>query len=128
MSFRAAFHAATLLHAIIGFSGIAVGLQLAVALAVAPVGTIGPRDLGSFAIPLGLVLYGALDVVGAIGIWSRRSWGRWVAVAVDGAGIVVVGAALGVAGFDDLLAGGAALLAFAAVLAWLGGRGERSLT
>jgi hypothetical protein len=48
------------------------------------------RDPGTFVIPLAFAVAAA---TGALGLWSRREWGRYAGVSV-GAGVVAVGAFL----------------------------------
>jgi hypothetical protein len=115
--------AATLVHALLGFSGVAVGLSLAAVLASGGgVPADLARDQGAVALTAGIVGYGAIDVVGAIGLWRRSRAGQVAAIAADAAGLAVVVWAMAIAGLDDVLLGGAALLTLAAVLAALARR------
>ncbi|HEY3522640.1 MAG TPA: hypothetical protein VGK63_02960, partial [Candidatus Limnocylindrales bacterium] len=72
----------------------------------------------AFALATGIVVYGAAGVVGAVGIWGRRPWGRWTAIAVDAVGIAILAWAIALAGPGDVLVSGTALLAIAAALAF----------
>ena len=111
---------AAALHLVIGLSGMAVGASLLSAAADSGLASVGisPNDaIALRAIVVGILLYGALEVVAAIGIWRRAVWGWTMALVVDLAGLVVLGWTLAIAGIGDpVLLSGIAIWSIAVAL------------
>jgi hypothetical protein len=84
-----------------GLSGIGVGGTLLAGLA----GLTGVG--GAIAIPIGILAYGLILVLGAFGILGRRAWGsRLAGVALVG-GLTLLVVLLAIAGWDDAVLWGA---------------------
>jgi hypothetical protein len=104
---------AVAIHLLIGLSGVAAGLPLVAGVLSGALDQLEPtqRDvLVGWAIALGVLGYGVLEVVGAVGMWRGRRPGWWLALIVDGMGLAILGWAAWIAGGSDgLLLGGAVL-------------------
>jgi hypothetical protein len=87
-----------------GLSGASVGATLLGGFLGFP--TIG----GAIAIPLGILGYGLVLVIGAVGLIRRRAWGWLIAVVGILAGLASLAVLLAIAGWDDaVLLGGVAI-------------------
>ena len=104
---------AVAIHLLIGVSGIAAGLPLVAGVLSGTLDQFQPtqRDaLVAWAIAFGVFGYGALEVVGAVGVWRRSRRGWWVALVVDFVGLAILGWATWIAGGSDgILIGGMVL-------------------
>ena len=104
---------AVAVHLLIGVSGIAAGLPLVAGVLSGALDPFQPtqRDvLIAWAIAFGVLGYGALEVVGAVGVWRRSLPGWWVALVVDLIGLAILGWAFWIAGGSDgILIGGVVL-------------------
>lgn len=104
---------AVAIHLLIGLSGVAAGLPLVAGVLSGGLDQFQPsqRDvLVSWAIALGVLGYGVLEVVGAIGLWRRSRPGWWIALVVDLVGLAILVWAVWIAGGSDgILIGGVVL-------------------
>lgn len=104
---------AVVVHLLIGVSGVAAGLPLAAGVLSGSLDRFQPtqRDvLVAAAIAFGVLGYGALEVVGALGVWRRARPGWWVALVVDLVGLAILVWVLGIAGGSDgIIIGGVVL-------------------
>jgi hypothetical protein len=104
---------AVAVHALIGLSGVAAGLPLVAGVASGAIDQFEPtgRDLlAAWAIALGVLAYGVLEVVAAVGLWRGRRPGWWLALIVDAIGLTILGWVLSIAGgADGILIGGVVL-------------------
>ena len=104
---------AVAIHLLIGVSGIVAGLPLVAGVLSGTLDQFQPtrRDvLVAWAIAFGVFGYGALEVVGAVGVWRRSRRGWWVALCVDLVGLAILGWAFWIAGGSDgILIGGVVL-------------------
>jgi hypothetical protein len=104
---------AVAVHLLIGLSGVAAGLPLVGGMLSGSLDPFEPtqRDiLAGWAIALGVLGYGVLEVVGAVGVWRGWRPGWWLALIVDLVGLAILAWTASIAGgFDGLLLGGGVL-------------------
>lgn len=104
---------AVAVHLLIGVSGVAAGLPLVAGVLSGALDQFQPtrRDvLVAWAIAFGVLGYGALEVVGAVGVWRRSRPGWWVTLVVDLVGLAILGWTVWIAGGSDgILIGGVVL-------------------
>jgi hypothetical protein len=104
---------AVAVHLLVGVSGVAAGLPLVAGVLSGTLDQFQPtqRDvLVAWAIAFGVLGYGALEVVGAVGVWRRSRPGWWVALIVDLVGLAILVWVLSIAGGSDgILIGGVVL-------------------
>ena len=86
---------AVALNALFGVGGLLVGVQLLLASSDAA--------LGVRPVPVGLAIYSAVALCAAILLWRGSRLGWWLALAVDGAGLVVLGWVLAITGLGDVV-------------------------
>ena len=105
---------AVIVQLVIGLSGVGVGLTLLAAMLQGPIGAARVEPVG-LAIAGGVVGYGALVTIAAIGMATGRRGSTWASVVLDLVGLAVLGYAIVLAGPDEILGGG--------VLIWLAATG-----